>query len=779
PRILQSSPIFPRAGLSLPCPTARTLATATLPSPSDEQTQAIKILHMSRANILFNACAGSGKTTTILHLAAALPDKNFLVMVYNNRLMIETNGRIAALGLENAVVYNYHTLGHRFYSPECDTDQGLKRIIRDKLPVMRGKELPLCDVLVLDEQQDMTPILKMFIDRVVRDIEDTKNGKRKRPGPVRLVLLGDPRQELYEFNGADARFLTLASLSALFGNEEVWELIKQNRSYRLTKPNADLINQQMLKPVLEEEIVSVKGKAPDGSAFPRPRYVFYRPLQQDPIVDYQPFKEVERLLGKMDHSDILVPTPSLRSRDVIDLANCLALKGHPVLVSDPVDGQSVSLSESRGKITICTYHQSKGIEREAAIMYGFDESYHLHYNKAPEDTLVIGNPQYVAATRAGADLVILHHCEYRYLPFIDPETLGDTCEIVNMEVHSPNSGREKIGKRRSFAVTTLTRNVHDQDMSACIQELELKQISPAYQGSSPPSEIDIGGGLVESVAAITGTAVPAMYEYYTRGRRATYWHLSSFARLFQCFEAFNNGTQRPGSGLFKLIEDNRPEINDHLRMVLRRMAAKQLDDGDILFLANFSGAIKSGLLVKLLSIPLDRYPWVEPKHRRSIIGILFEYITPGCRFEQGISHTFSGTQLNSKIGIDRASIYGVLDISDLKNKRIWEVKYTQKLRVEHILQAALYAGLVEAKHGKGSDCKLINAMSGEVIVIKPKTENSYESIIQRLINAKITKSATLSDLTDEEFVKEAGNKFENYIGPVVLPPWFNDQKIRR
>ncbi|RPA93647.1 P-loop containing nucleoside triphosphate hydrolase protein [Choiromyces venosus 120613-1] len=837
PGILPSPPTFSRASLSLSYPTTRTLATAVLPQPSNAQTQAIKILQTSRDNILVNACAGSGKTTTILQLAAAMQSHNFLILVYNNRLMIETNERIESLGLENAVVYNYHTLGHRFYSPECDTDQGLKRIVRDKLSVMRGKKLPPCDVLVLDEQQDMTPILKVFIDRVVQDIEDMKNqktpksnkkgvgeqeggaddidpsqtlsGTEKRPSRIRRVLLGDPQQELYEFNDADRRFLTLAQSEELFGNREDWETIKQNISYRLTKPNAEFINKQMLKPEQGEEIVSIKDKAPDGSAFPRPRYVFFKPLgDHDSIVDHEPYKEVQRLLKKMGYPDILVLAPSLKSDDVINLANCLALKGHPVQVPDFEDSQGVSLSQSRGKITICTYHQSKGIEREAAVLCGFDLSYHIYYNKTPEKQNVAGNPQYVAATRAKTDLVILNRCDCNYLPFLDPKTLGDTCEIVNPDIHhfplkkevkKEEKEKEEEAIIMRAAVTTLTRNIHQREISECIQELELEQISPAFHGSSPPSEIDVGRGLVESVANITGTAVPAMYEYYlyTTGRKRVP-ALSSFADLFRHFKEYNDGKRcRNGSqcrngkqcrnrkgcrklGLFARIQYDRPEINDHLRFVEQKMNVGQLDDGDILFLANFSVAIESTLLVKLLSIPLDRYTWVEEKHRKNINRILSYHIPLGCRFERNTRQTFHGSQFTPQIDVDEARISGRLDISVLKKKLVFEVKYTQKFRDEHILQLALYAALVEKKCGKGSTSKLINAMSGQVIQVKPKTESSYENILGRLIGGKVKQSRTLvSSLTHEDFIKEAGNAFENYIGPVVLPSWFNDPKIRR
>ena len=58
------------------------------------------------------------------------------------------------------------------------------------------------DVIVLDETQDMT---KLYYDLVWKFLCDMGH-------PVLFLILGDEKQALYEFKGADTRFLTMAEL---------------------------------------------------------------------------------------------------------------------------------------------------------------------------------------------------------------------------------------------------------------------------------------------------------------------------------------------------------------------------------------------------------------------------------------------------------------------------------------------------------------------------------------------------------------------------------------
>lgn len=270
---------------------------------------------------------------------------------------------------------------------------------------MDGMELPEFRVLVMDEQQDMTPILKRFVDKVVRDRNSGSETKRI-PGAMdelRVVVLGDRRQEVYGFNNADSRFLTMASRPEVFGyiNDHGWTSADQTTSNRVTQQNVDFINQQMLKQPLGSAMRAVRNQNDQGVAFPKPRYVICDPYED--LLD-----EISRLLdtGNVLPTDIIVLAPSVRgSSPAIYLANALALRGIPVFRSDS-DVSDIAPEVAHGKILICTYHQAKGIERKASIVLGFDQNYHIWYDKLPEPPDATSNPQYVAATRALEHLVL-------------------------------------------------------------------------------------------------------------------------------------------------------------------------------------------------------------------------------------------------------------------------------------------------------------------------------------------------------------------------------------
>ena len=58
---------------------------------SDEQREIVNA--MSDHNVIVDAVAGSGKTTTILHIAKTYADQRILVLTYNSKLRLETQYR--------------------------------------------------------------------------------------------------------------------------------------------------------------------------------------------------------------------------------------------------------------------------------------------------------------------------------------------------------------------------------------------------------------------------------------------------------------------------------------------------------------------------------------------------------------------------------------------------------------------------------------------------------------------------------------------------------------
>ena len=87
----------------------------SLPKPSEEQNAVVDAI--KDFNVIVDSVAGSGKTTTILHIANkhATPSSHVLILTYNHKLRVETEERIKKLGVENVYVYTYHKFGMSYY----------------------------------------------------------------------------------------------------------------------------------------------------------------------------------------------------------------------------------------------------------------------------------------------------------------------------------------------------------------------------------------------------------------------------------------------------------------------------------------------------------------------------------------------------------------------------------------------------------------------------------------------------------------------------------------
>lgn len=773
---------------------------ATLMPPSQEQQVAIDTLLNTNDNLIVDACAGSGKTTTILHLARSAPDEKFLVLVYNRRLMMETEERVKALGLTNVTVMNYHTLGARCYTSECSTDQGLKRIVEDDMAVMAGAELPEFSVLVMDEQQDMTPIMKRFVDKVIRDkgfvtarSKSTAHDRARAassPGPyLRVVVLGDRRQEVYGFNNADSRFLTMAGRPEVFGyiNEHAWKSAEQTTSNRITQQNVDFINQQMLKKPLGEAMRAVRNKKACGNAYPKPRYVICDPYED--LVN-----EVRRLLDMSDISptDIIVLAPSVRGiSPAIYLANSLALAGIPVFRSDS-DVSDVAPEVARGKVLICTYHQAKGIERKASIVLGFDQSYHQWYNKVAIPPTATSNAQYVAATRALEHLVLIHDYRNPALPFVDLDTVGTSCELItirnlvtirDLEIEEPEP-RRPIPR---FSVTALCRNLSETLITECLKRLEIHLLAaPAYGVFPlPKTEIIDSAGLLEGVANVTGTAVPAIFQWR---------QMKGLAILNGPVKLLTPSKRKPPSGRLNPLRQLPKRFYKKIQEIKERRDNGLVTTADILYLSTLEIADKNKDITKLLAIPLDGYTWLTEEHCRDIHLTLNSLPEPARLSGRGIffedakhkkfpSVTYGGGPTNPVKG-ESVIVSGEMDMcrpgraaaaavaAQQRNKTVWEVKNSQSLQPEHLLQVALYMLLL----GGGPSVLgfLVSSRTGQTVQVFPRTEHALLEILQLLVDSKSggVQTRLLNTYSDEEFLKECREDFVDLIDKCALPAWY-------
>jgi superfamily I DNA/RNA helicase len=92
---------------------------------SREQQQIID--SFATHNLVVNAVAGSGKTTTILSLALFHQDKRFLMLTYNTRLCSETSERVKKHNIRNIQVFTYHSFMTSMTGYTVSTDLLLRK----------------------------------------------------------------------------------------------------------------------------------------------------------------------------------------------------------------------------------------------------------------------------------------------------------------------------------------------------------------------------------------------------------------------------------------------------------------------------------------------------------------------------------------------------------------------------------------------------------------------------------------------------------------------------
>ena len=403
-------------------------APQPLPPPSPEQAAVVRSVR-DRVNVVCEAVAGSGKTTTVLHCARDVPDLTFLVLTYNARLKLTTRQRARELGLSNVETHSFHACAARYYLPGCRDDEALRRLVEEDAPPRSALRF---DCLVVVEAQDMTPLLHRFVLKVLRDAGNARS--------TQMLVLGDSWQSIYQFRDAEPRFLTMADRGVYalaetpFSRSErsaeessasvpAWRHHTLRTSFRASPRIASFVNDAMLG--FECIRASPREHLPDGGDGAPVTYMVGNAFA---VASQEIADEIEHLLsprgGGYAPDDIFVLTPSLKGAKLnsktplAQLENTLVMRcGVPVYVS-LADEEELSDALTRGKICFTTFHSSKGLERPVVIVFGFSGDYFTYFARdAPK--AVCPNTLYVAATRASERLYVVGEQEEGgKLPFL-------------------------------------------------------------------------------------------------------------------------------------------------------------------------------------------------------------------------------------------------------------------------------------------------------------------------------------------------------------------------
>ena len=726
--------------------------------PSYEQQLVVNHI-MDGDNVVVDSVSGSGKSTTILSSAEQLPNKVFLQLTYNAMLRKDVQEKVVARGLHNISVHTYHSLAVKYYHKDAHKDTVLRKILSANLPPLHA--IPQINIVCLDESQDMTLLYYLFIVKFLQDMG----------GRIQICVLGDYKQGIYQFKGADIRFLTKAV--EIWSNypllsSPVFRRCALTMSYRITQPMADFVNDVMLGTTRLHACKS-------GSSV---QYIRHSHFHSITIIK----SRIARLLDEGESpSSIFILAASTKSKLVRKIENFLVERGIPCYVSIQ-DGEMPDERVSNGKVVFTTFHAVKGRERKHVFVIGFDQSYFTMY--APELPVdECPNTLYVACTRGTDNLYVFESANRstdRPLDFLQ-KTHFDMQELPYMNfcgVPQKNfdmSTETRDGKTHYVTPTTLIRFIPESvidEIAPILERLfvvetpaftELGQVlseertmdledSPEMVCRRKRIEIDIPimihttRGFYEDVSVLNGIAIPIMYYDYL----------------------FKNISSKENAGvnqLLPVIQSILSETKDNEYAFLKRKIAELPESfstpEEYLYLANLYVAVTEKLYFSLNQIGKNDYGWLTPAVIRECMDRFDETLGPECSLPENVS--VEQSIVDNSMDEANEALCAVLtpffddavqfkfsartDLITLEN--IWELKCTTAISMEHQLQLVIYAWIWTILYPeKPREFRIFNIRSGEIQQLVVDMDD-ITTIMVALLKGKYTKHAYK---TDEDFL---------------------------
>jgi len=702
-------------------------------------------------NVMVDAVAGTGKTTLILSIAREMPDTKILQLTYNASLRKDVKETVEKNEIQNLTVHTYHSLAKRYYLSTGYTDTEIRRLLFKNMPLKDVS--PKYDMIVLDECQDMTLLYFQLMVKFIKDIDCN----------IQLLILGDYMQGLYDFKGADIRFLTMA--------DQVWEGLTnlttqgfQKRtmkmSFRITNQMRNFVNDVMLG---EERMNACR----DGSVV---TYVRNSRNNISRVV----YGEITKLLENgVNPSEIFVLGGSVKgaNSNIRRLENTLVEKDVPchvpMLEGDKIDDRVID-----GKVVFSTFHSVKGRQRKYVFVVGFDNAY-FRFNARTLPRDICPNTLYVAATRATEGLYLLESNNYatdRPLEFLKKSHIDmKRCDYINFKGHHQTIFQDEedmnindnVVKKHRITPTELVKFISEsviETISPIIDRIFIKETDETIT-LEIPSVIETKKGYFEEVSDLNGIAIPCVYYDYLK---------EAFS---ETEEEFDNIPR--GNVLFDVIDNaiDNMRMNDHifLKEIVNSLPDKIETINDYLYVANVSVAVQETLYFKLKQIEPDEYNWLTDDMVMACKTRLRDVIGPDCEntmpsVEDTIIHESSEEQ-HEKIDeylrtiFDETRQFRFTGRVDLISETIaWELKCTSEITIEHLVQVIIYAWLWKMRHSYTEEYeekvfKIFNIKTGEILRLDATMED-LNTIVTTLLKGKFQEPVKK---TDDEFIEDCQN----------------------
>jgi len=710
---------------------------------SEEQRKVLDYIRSGK-NVIVDACAGSGKSTTILSIAKELTGKKIRQFTYNSQLRFDVKENIKKMKLQNLEVHTYHSFAVKYYSDVAHTDTGIRQILRED--TSPRNPIPLVDIVVLDESQDMT---LLYFELVVKM---AKNMCHKKNHSFQLLVLGDYMQGLYEFKGADIRFLTQSQTiwkTLPYLETKCFEHCELKTSYRITNQMASFVNNDMLG---ENRLVACREGVPVV-------YVRRPKSQIENIVVYQ----IKRLLDEGEcPSDIFVLGNSVKGTNshIRHMENVLTDAGIPCYVpmieSDAMDDRVIN-----GKVVFSTFHTVKGRQRKYVFIVGFDQGY--FYNARNLDTFVCPNTLYVGGTRATHGLYLLQNENSKPLDFLKQDQYDmKHSEYIDFKGMPQTIFYEPV---QESDITIPTYYVNPTELIKFINENTIEFVTPLLedlfvQEIEPTSENEINipkiieteSGLYEEVSDLNGIALPAIYYDEIQG------HKKDGENVLR--EMINNS-----------VQESKYNKYNYLKEMIETLPEKCETCSDYLFLTNLYVASQEKLYSKLKQIQRHEYTWITDDIKGKTMDRLNHHL--GHEFEENNDTIVEKQLIHYSMEKEHEKIDKILEpyfhkeknfrfsgrLDILSKNTIWELKCTSKISQEHQLQVVIYAWLWNILYPDSPrNVYLLNIRTGEKQVLKHDPFQFTQIVVSLLMN----KYEDYKTLDDDEFAEKCMTTIEKY-----------------
>jgi hypothetical protein len=306
---------------------------------------------------------------------------------------------------------------------------------------------------------------------------------------------------------------------------------------------------------------------------------------------------------------------------------------------------------------------------------GFDQGYMRFYGKDLDQDLC-PSTLYVACTRASEHLILIHHYQHDYLPFVDKNKISQYFQFQKERIQTY---KKKVKKNYNTNVSELTKHLPLSILEHCFQFFDIQTIS------QPTTKINIPlktkqKNLYESISEITGIAIPNYFEFIKKNTMSIYHRCKD--ELIQTENA-SYKSKKIKSCFSEDTEDdhsNNPSQEEESDIhKLEKIDFTNLKPSDILYIANLWNSHKTNYLFKVNQI--KKYDWLSEDLLQAAIERLQPLISNHCSMEYPYVLEDFPELYNRKL-------IGHVDCID--NQNIWEFKCVSKLDTEHILQIAIY-----------------------------------------------------------------------------------------